>query len=504
MQPVRLSSAILLTRGAGDGLELYVVRRAKELRFFGGYWALPGGVIDAADHDGDPGARDAHRRCGLRELFEEVGVLPRALRALLGAERDALRAGLLADGAPAARRMRALLDAAPWVLDELEEFGELTTPPFAPVRYQTRFLHLALPDGEQPSIHPGELIAGEFMTARELLDTWRTGERLVVPPALYFLELLERLGLPAFLADARGRCAEHQAGRLHRIRNTPGVLMAALRSPTLPPATTTNCYVVGERRLFVIDPAPYEEDERARLCAFLDELRAEGREVAGVLPTHHHKDHVGAVALVAERYGCPVYGHPLTLARLPFAPRDARPIGEGDVLELGAAPDGAPGWQLRAYHTPGHDRGHLVLLESRYRALLAGDLCSTASTIVIEPPEGHLATYLASLRRMRAVELGVLYPAHGPAARNGHALIERYLEHRALRERMLVGALSRAGSATVEELVPEVYADTPRALHGLAASSLLAGLEKLAEDGDARCVAERWSLAGTGTGDSPA
>ena len=34
----------------------------------------------------------------------------------------------------------------------------------------------------------------------------------------------------------------------------PGVVLAPLRTPTLPPATTTNCYVVGHERLWVVDP----------------------------------------------------------------------------------------------------------------------------------------------------------------------------------------------------------------------------------------------------------
>ena len=84
-------------------------------------------------------------------------------------------------------------------------------------------------------------------------------------------------------------------------------------------------------------------------------------------------------------------------------------------------------------HTPGHDRGHLVFLESRYGALIAGDLASTVSTILIEPPEGHLSTYLATLTRMAEVDFGHLYPAHGPAARDGRGLLRRYLRHRAMR-----------------------------------------------------------------------
>jgi len=270
------------------------------------------------------------------------------------------------------------------------------------------------------------------------------------------------------------------------------VLMAPLETPTLPPATTTNTFVVGEERLDVVDPAPPFARERARLYELLDDLRSDGREVTGVVPTPHHPDHVGSVQAVAERYGVPVYAHPETLARLPEPPRDPRPLVDGDTLDLGVAPDGRSPWTLTAYHTPGHDRGHLVLVEDRYHAALAGDLCSTVSTIVIDPPEGHLATYLASLERMLDVPMGVLCPAHGPVHREGHTLLRRYLAHRASREEKLLGAL-RDAPTDEAALLAVVYDDVElEAVLPLAARSLRAGLEKLAEDGRAVESRDGW------------
>ena len=53
MKRLRIATAALVTRGSGHDVEVLVVRRAPELRFFGGYWAFPGGVVDEADHDGE-------------------------------------------------------------------------------------------------------------------------------------------------------------------------------------------------------------------------------------------------------------------------------------------------------------------------------------------------------------------------------------------------------------------------------------------------------------------
>lgn len=490
--PLRHSAAVLLTRLRPDGeREVLLVRRAPALAFFGGYWACPGGVVDPCDRaqpDGEPALADL-ARCARRELFEETGIL---LGGGVAAEerarlRDALERGEAAEWgtrAPA-RPLAGVFELA----------AHVTTPPFARVRYRTAFLHAELPREEEPAARAldlsGELDGARWVRPADAVGAWLAGELLVVPPVLYLLRALAEHPLALALAASRRTAEAVDAGRPHDVRHTPGVFTLPLRTPTIPPATTTNCYVVGEDALFVIDPATWEDGERERLFALLDELRAQGRRIAGVVATHHHPDHVGSVDAVSRRYAAPVLGHPLTLARLPEPPRDARALEDEDELALGRAPDGSPGWRLRALHTPGHDRGHLAFVESRYGAAVAGDLVSTLSTIVVDPPEGHMATYLASLARLAREASGVLYPAHGTAARDARAAVAAVLEHRRAREERLARALDE-GARTEEELLARVYDDVADALRPLAARSLAAGLEKLAEDGRARRRAGVW------------
>ena len=481
---------MLLTRGGGE--EVYLVERSPELAFFGGYHALPGGNVDPRD-----GADEerALRVCAVRELFEETGVLTPGLAAgLVPRERAQLRADLVA-GAPGAARFWERVAAAPEALAPLRAFGRLTTPPFAPVRYRTRLFQLELPPGEEPRVAPGELAGGRFVRPADELARWTRGEARIAPPVTFLLETLQGRGLEAALAAAQAACDELEAGVLHPVRVAPGLQMAPLRTPTVPPATTTNAYFVGEDAPYVVDPATPYADEQARLFDLFDRWRAAGRRLAGILVTHHHQDHVGAVAAASRRYDLPVHGHRLTLDRLPPGFRRGRALADGDALELGTAPDGSTGWRLAAYHTPGHDRGHLIFVDSRYRTALAGDLVSTLSTIVIDPPEGHMATYLASLARARDLDLSLVCPAHGPTSARPRALFEGFLAHRRARADKLAGALA-AGIGEPELLLARVYDDVAPALLPLAARSLAAGLEQLAEEGRARRLgADRWALA---------
>lgn len=490
MTALRPSSIVLLTRGGGE--EVYLVERAPSLAFFGGFHAFPGGNVDPRD-GADP--EQALRVCAARELFEETGVLPAGLAAGLDPdERRRLRRALEA-GAPEAARFFERVAAAPQSLAALRPFGRLTTPPFAPVRYRTRLFQLELPPGEEPSVVPGELVGGRFVRPALELLRWTRGEVRIAPPVVFLLEALCAGDLASALAAAGAVCDQLEAGVAHPVRAAPGVSMLPLRTPTIPPATTTNTYFVGEEQLYVVDPATPYADEQARLFELMDRWRAAGRRFAGILATHHHHDHVGAIAATSRRYDLPVHGHALTLDRLPPGFRRGRALADGDALALGVAPDGSPGWRLTALFTPGHDRGHLAFVDSRYGTLIAGDLVSTLSTIVIDPPEGHMATYLASLARARDLDLGLVCPAHGPTSARPRALFEGFLAHRRARADKLAGALA-AGIGEPELLLARVYDDVPLALLPLAARSLAAGLEQLAEEGRARRLgADRWALA---------
>jgi len=499
-QKFRASAAVLLTRGAGS--EVFLVERSPKLSFFGGYWACPGGVVDPSDcratdsPKSTPPTRADLARCAVRELFEETGVsTPELLRLFerAGAPgRRELQLQLLAGEQTA---WRDWIEAEDWSeFDSLKRVCTLTTPPFVPVRYRTEFWQLELPDGEEPLVEDGELVRGEFMEPGEVLERWLAGEMFVVPPVLFLLEQLRDRPLHSGLAQARAFSERVAAGRLSEIRHTPGIFTAPLATPTIPPATTTNCYLIGEQEVYVLDPATWDESERARLFELMDHWLAEGRRFKGVLVSHHHPDHIGSVVETAERYSLEVLAHPITLERLPELPCGARELHDGDRLELGTAPDGRPGWGLRALHTPGHDRGHLVFVEDRYGAALVGDLVSTLSTIIIDPPEGHLATYLASLQRMAGEDFGVLYPSHGPAARDGARYIRRFIAHREERERQLLDGLE-AGLSDVEELVATVYRGTAVEVLPMAKRSLQAGLDKLAEEGRVECTERGWTLS---------
>jgi glyoxylase-like metal-dependent hydrolase (beta-lactamase superfamily II) len=224
----------------------------------------------------------------------------------------------------------------------------------------------------------------------------------------------------------------------------PGVTRVRARNPSPLTLDGTNTYVVNG---WVVDPGPDDPGHLERV------LTAAGGRVDGVALTHSHADHAEGAPALAELAG----GAPVVL-----------PAGEDRV------------GPFEVVATPGHAPDHVCLLLGD--VVFAGDTVLGEGSVFIAPGEGSLSAYLDSLRRLRALEPGVLCPGHGPYVWDPAAKLDEYLAHRLERERLLLDALA-AGARTEDELLDRAWADIAPELRPAAALTLRAHLEKLGEEG---------------------
>jgi glyoxylase-like metal-dependent hydrolase (beta-lactamase superfamily II) len=479
--------------------EFFLVKRNPELRFFGDYYAFPGGVLEPADSEiritGPavyPEESAPYIAAAAREVFEETGVLlataPKPLsRDKLGNYRQALLREEITF--PDILTAEGLTVSA----EPFRFLGEILTPEFAPVRYDTKFFLAELPETQMPSIITGELVAGHFYTPARAIALWKDGEIDIVPPVVFML--LQMMNLPLepalerILQDTQG----YKAGKIHRIYFSPGICMAPLLTKPVPPATHTNCYIIGEKQMYVLDPGASEPEEQERLLTYLDSLVDEEHKFEAILLSHHHPDHTDGAALCRSRYGIPIYAHPYTAGKLPDF-QFGRLLKHGDELDLGQAPDGKGGWKIKVLYTPGHAQGHLAFQENRYGALLVGDMISTLSSILVDPEDGgDMIEYESSLNLLLESAPGTVYPAHGPAVKEGKKLIRLYIEHRQRRELKILQALGSAPK-TLAELVQQVYDDVEPAIRPFAEKSLRAVLTKLIKQNKCKKRNDGYSL----------
>ncbi len=479
MSAIPQAASVLLARAPGSA-EVFVVARAAGLRFLGGFLAFPGGKVHSSDRElaqVTPGLSGQHV-AAVRELFEETGVLL--------AHDDA---GAFPTAACGLALSRKRLIAEEMTLHELlAEYklhlrpevlmfaGSLVTPPFSLFRFDTAFFVAMLPPRQTAEVWPGELTEGAWHSGERVLADWKAGDNLVSPPTLAILEALR--GRPIEELPRRFR-AEPQTA----IPFSPAVQMIPLFTEGLPPSTHTNAYLVGTDPAYLLDPGPSDAEEQGRLLDWLD-----GRRLRGVVLTHHHPDHVGAAKICAERYGVPILAHPLTAQALRGRIEVQQFLNDGDCLDLGTAPDGESQWHLQAIHTPGHAHGHLAFWEPHYRLLFAGDMISMLSSVLIPPPpEGDLAIYLDSLRRLQTLPARLLLPAHGSPSARPAFVLEQALIHRCQREEQLLQALTTE-PRTVAELAMELYRGLPEDLMRFAEMQIQAGLHKLQHEGRAVAV----------------
>jgi glyoxylase-like metal-dependent hydrolase (beta-lactamase superfamily II)/8-oxo-dGTP pyrophosphatase MutT (NUDIX family) len=484
MPDLRLASSVLPVRPRADGdVEVLIARRAIALPYLGGFDSIPGGRVDPGDVelpvDGD--FRDAvERAAGLRELFEEAGIL-----AVTGGSLDAVERATLRREATSAELFGRHLKARGLTLaaSQLELVGDYVTPGYTRTRYRSLFYLLPVPAGTVANPEPSEISVAQWLTPTEALRRQAEGELALT---YLTLESLRRL-------DGTGHAGMGERYPFPGGEMLAGVHLLALRAPTLPPNTHTNTYLLGGDDLVVVDPAPPDDDQRELLAEYLARAARAGAGVRAIWLTHHHPDHVGAVAWLRERTGAKVYAHPSAAATLAPELRVDGTLDEGDEIELAVGGGRKARW--RALHLPGHCPGHLCFYEPTRATLIAGDLLAGEGTVIVAPPEGDMEAYLGALERLLAMPLGFVFPGHGPPTGAGHALVRTYVEHRHAREGAIVAALAAAATPLTEvEIVPVVYTDVDRANWGFAALTVRAHLELLARRGRVREGSAGWTL----------
>jgi len=260
----------------------------------------------------------------------------------------------------------------------------------------------------------------------------------------------------------------------------PTIQMLPVRTPTLPPATHTNTFLVGTREAVVIEPATPYRDEQDLMAEWVQGARLKGIEPVAILATHHHPDHVGGAMALKERLQLPLWAHAMTAQRLDGIVEIDMLIQDGERIVL----DGPTPTALSALHTPGHAPGHLCFTDEASNIMIAGDMVASVGTIIVEPSDGDMLLYLESLKKMSALEPTALLPAHGDVIRAPEALLNFYIEHRLMREKKVLDALEARGKPSrPRHLVAEAYSDTPKHLWPLALRSIEAHLIKLEREG---------------------
>ncbi len=538
-RPPRPAATIVVVRDTAPGLEVLLSRRADGSDYTSGAWVFPGGIVDRGDreaHAACAGLDDAEasRRLGLerggldfwvaaiRECFEESGLLFGVSSTGGGGELDAADLARLAAWRGALHRgersIAALCESEGLRLaaDRLAYLSHWLTPLGRPKRYDTRFFIAAAPQAQTALFDGTEMVEQLWIAPAEALA--RSGSLRLLTPTQKTLEMISRfadtaslmawaagprsvpLTMPRVATGSQGlrpvlpdEPAWAELGRIdpaghgnesydlvpgRAVRLSERLIRVTADNGNMMTGPGTNSYLVGggpANEWAVIDPGP-------AIDAHVDAIVAAAPgPIRWIFATHTHSDHSPATLALKARTGAVVHGQ---VAR------------HGEWQDASFVPDVtlrgderialAPATTLVVVHTPGHASNHLCYLLEEEKTLFTGDHVMQMSTVVINPPDGDMAAYVASLRSLLGLDLDWLAPGHGFLMAEPRRAMERVIEHRLAREAKVLAALRDLEPAASEALLARVYADVPARLHAMALRSLTAHLLKLRDDGLAR------------------
>lgn len=249
---------------------------------------------------------------------------------------------------------------------------------------------------------------------------------------------------------------------------TPRAAVVLADNPSPMTLDGTNTWLLRDdpdrRQAIVVDPGPLDERHLAAVLA-----------AAGAVPlillTHGHSDHAEGAGRLHELTGAPV------LALDPAHRYGGEGLAEGAVLA-------AAGVTVEVWATPGHTADSLSFVlpaesDAGTAAVLTGDTILGRGSTVVAHPDGVLADYLDSLRRLAGLDGVAVLPGHGPELPDAGAAARAYLAHRQQRLDQVRQVLAALPDASPRDVVERVYADVDRALWPAAELSVRAQLAYL-------------------------
>ncbi|MEX3812982.1 MBL fold metallo-hydrolase [Paraburkholderia sp. BR13439] len=531
-QPVapRPAATMLLVRDAlyegSPTIEVLMTRRSAQASFAPGAFVFPGGAIDCSD---TRIAGSARRRAtqddtqavqavaAIRETFEELGVL-------LAWRHD----GVLVDDHDIAKLERATAiedhcsqHGLTLAADCVYPFAHWITDRDLPRRFDVQFFVARMPVDQTAVADGAEQFEPLWVRPDEALARHAAGDFAMIFPTVRTLERLRSFdSVDALLAACRAekslwsscprggmkagsvmRCMEGDTpyGELRLVcpdgqvlhcldwRSTEAipllrnVMRLTATNGGLMTGSGTNSYIVGTATtgFIVVDPGPGDLAHLQRIFS------ATGGDIRMIVCTHSHVDHApGARPLQSM---CPheppilgVPSGPAAKASNHFVPN--RELLDGEVLTL--EHDGET-HRLLVVSTPGHASNHVCLVLLEDGLLFSGDHILNGSTTIIDPPDGNMTAYLASLDRLDAIcterEIEFILPAHGYVLDRARDQITRLKAHRIAREAKIADAVKALPSGSIDDWLRLAYTDVPERLWPAASRSLLAHLERLDE-----------------------
>ena len=483
----KLSASAVISRSINNHNEILLGHRVSEMPSFPDFWSFPGGGISKVDikfgenHPNFLATMGEDRIAAialLRELVEEVGFTPNKDGKMIKIDHK-IRESICKEKENWAKNIEN--EEILITKFDAEVISERVTPPFAPIRFKNKFFHVEISNVElEPTFPPGRSEFDEFRWWNPilLLNSWKMNEIRLPPPIVTLIkDLVNEIENTNNIKFACKILSKKRPSGYHRIEFSPDVECLPLRTKTLPPATHTNCYILGEEGgdRVIVDPAAKTNDSLIDLASKIKEVTDSGSKIIATIYTHRHPDHIGDLSKISKIYQAPIWISEETKKIIPNG-METSVISEGDDFTLNG-PSGKTSWSV--IETSGHCPGHICIIGES--GIVSGDNCVGVGSILVPSGEGNMGKYIEGLERLKKMKPKMLFPGHGPLVANPDKLLSKYIEHRKNRHNKIFDIV-RSGQNNLNKISQLVYLNERGVNLTLAEDQVLAHLKLLIEE----------------------
>lgn len=409
--------------------KFFIVTRSPEHRTFPGYTSLPGGMVKEMESPQLALIREIKEELQLDLLAEEISQSPLA---------------------------------------------QMSSPSFHPQQFINQIFLIQL-KGDNPTITLNEEhSSGDWLTLSELIHSWKRGERAMIPPLRHLLEKLALLSFSEIVSLHLGEITPRKWEGTPSLEMIHGIEQCLVNSPTLPPHTMTNAFIIGD---VLIDPSPQSENDFQSLDKIFKE-----RTIRNIFLTHTHPDHFHLIEKWGLHWDLPIlvseYCHLELKRKLPaelFKNLKWRIVRQDEVITDWL------GHQVKVDEVPGHHQGQLALYAQLSDVVqpawyLASDLFQSGGSVVIGVDDGDLLDYIQSLNKVINLNPRFIFPSHG-MVHGGVEILKKILRHRIERHRDIAKFHSEGMSE--QEILHRLYFMIDRKLWPLALENIKSHLKAL-------------------------
>lgn len=421
--------------------EVFFIKRSNEQKSFPGYIAFIGGKVDKEDY--------------LENIFSHSAFSYHPVHLINTLIREV--------------KEETSLDINKREDIQIGYIGNALSPDFNPIRFNTYFFVVKLNEKPSFNLDSKEIEWGKWQRPKEILNEWKKGDHLIIPPIRYFLTELSK-NINILDLKYKRALVEDQVPFVESISE---LVQFMPLSNTLPPADRTNAFLIKGDKNILVDPSPKDEREKDRLLNSLPNVDI-------IFITHYHRDHYEFSDEIARELGAPIFlskeTHTLILKHRGddfFKEIQISFVEDSDQIGSWKNED------VKILSVPGHASGHCAIYPESKKWMIVGDLFQGVGSVVVGGENSSMKKYMESLSKVIEYNPLCVIPSHGIAL-GGVEIIKKNLHHRLKREEQVLKLFERYKN--INKVYNIMYAGLDEKLRPYAMANIESHLKKLVEE----------------------